>query len=56
MATSTWCSPPTTYTVLTGFGTLSFVPCRSLPRNVILQQRSRVLANGEVEDYENNQE
>ena len=38
--------------VLTGFGTLPFVPCRSLPRNVILQQRSRVLKSGEVEDYE----
>ena len=38
--------------VFTGFGTLPFVPCRSLPRNVILQQRSRVLPSGEVEDYE----
>ena len=38
--------------VFTGFGTLPFVPCRSLPRNVILQQRSRVLKSGEVEDYE----
>ena len=38
--------------VLTDFGTLPFVPCRSLPRNVILQQRSRVLPSGEVEDYE----
>ena len=38
--------------VLTGFTTLPFVPCRSLPRNVILQQRSRVLPNGEVEDYD----
>ena len=38
--------------VFTGFGTLPFVPCRSLPRNVILQQRSRVLQSGEVEDYE----
>jgi hypothetical protein len=39
--------------VLSGFGTLPFVPCRSLPRNVILQQRSRVLPEtGEVEDFE----
>ena len=38
--------------VLSGYLTLPFVPCRSLPRNVILQQRSRVLDNGEVEDYE----
>jgi hypothetical protein len=30
--------------VLSGYLTLPFVPCRSLPRNVILQQRSRVLA------------
>ena len=29
-----------------------FVPTRSLPRNVILQPRSRVLPNGDVEDYE----
>ena len=39
--------------VLSGYLTLPFVPCRSLPRNVILQQRSRVLVDtGEVEDYE----
>ena len=38
--------------VLSGFHTLPFVPCRSLPKNVILQSRSRVLPTGEVEDYD----
>lgn len=38
-------------TLIPGFDTLPFVPCRCLPRNVILQQRSRVLPSGEVEDY-----
>ena len=38
--------------LLEGFGTLPFVPCRSLPRNVIWQPRSRVLEGGEIEDYD----
>ena len=38
--------------VLGGFGTLPFVPCRSLPRNVVVQLRSRALPGGSVEDYE----
>ena len=38
--------------VLGDFFTLPFVPCRSLPRNVVIQARSRALASGEVEDYD----
>jgi len=38
--------------VIGGFSELCFVPCRSLPRDVIMQPRSRVLPNGEVEDFE----
>ena len=38
--------------VVGGFASLPMVPCRVLPRDVILQPRSRVLADGSVEDYE----
>ena len=38
--------------VLGDFFSIPFVPCRSLPRNVVLQARSRVVAGGEVEDYD----
>ena len=30
---------------------LPFVPCRLLPRNVVMQERTRVLADGSVEQY-----
>ena len=33
-------------------GHLPFVPCRLLPRNVVMQARTRVLADGSVEHYE----
>ena len=38
--------------LLEGYATLPFVPCRSLPRNVIWQARSRVLTGGEIEDFD----
>ena len=38
--------------VIGGFHELPSVPCRSLPRDVVMQQRSRVLEDGSIEDYE----